>query len=188
MSENTLVLSRRFDHFEVLFQEYEEATSLTRESKLHKLISQVDVLSLTEEGIAYLYGRVLDLITVGVLEGTAWADPAKLQAVFVKGTLKSGHPGSSLEVMSELRMLALAKGDLQADNTTAQEAKEFLEEVIAHNLEFVFQSPTEETRATMSEHEMTKASQLFRFLMDEATLAGLRIAGWTSWKRKSTCS
>ena len=174
MQETQQAINRRFDHFEYLFQEFQEATPLTKGEKLNKLISQVDVLSLSEEGMAYLFQKVMELESAGVFADSAWAEPNRLQPLFVKGTLKGGHPTSSLELLSELRMLTYAKGEAQSEAVTADEAAAFLEEVVAHNLEFVFNTPTEETRATMSEHELAKATRLFRFLMAEMPLEGIK--------------
>ncbi|RUA34227.1 MAG: hypothetical protein DSY77_06240, partial [Bacteroidetes bacterium] len=43
-------------------------------------------------------------------------------------------------------------------------AESFIQEVIVANLEFVFNDPVEETRLTMSEHELHKVHNLFNFL------------------------
>lgn len=61
-------------------------------------------------------------------------------------------------------MLAIAKGDYKTDIISSEDAESFIQEVIVANLEFVFNDPVEETRLTMSEHELHKVHNLFNFL------------------------
>ncbi|WP_373395905.1 hypothetical protein V8V91_15080 [Algoriphagus halophilus] len=91
----------------------------------------------------------------------------------VKGTLKHGHPSSSFETLSELRMLRYAKGEDVHELLSAEDAQSFLEEVIVHNLEFALREPNEETRVQMSDRELKKAFNLFGFIMSEMDLNGV---------------
>ena len=168
------LIAKRFDHFEYLFQEYRESSNLTRPEKVSKLLSQVDSLSLSAEGLAFLYDRIVDLDREGVFDHGPWSDPGKLVPTLVNGTFKASHPNSSIELLSELRMLAYAKERMHSDLVSTEEAEDFLEEVIVHNLEFVFQTPSEETRTVMSEHELSKVAQLFAFLLEQVNLDGIK--------------
>ncbi|WP_421877981.1 hypothetical protein [Marinoscillum sp.] len=164
---------RVFDNFEQSFQEFQEATDLTRPNKATKLASQIDILSLTRDGLTYLYQKSGDLDKAGIFAGTAWNEPDKLVPALVKGTLKGGHPSSSFEILSELRLLAYANGDHQSTVINAAEAQNFLEEVMVHNLEFALKEPAEETRTMMSERELKKAYNLFGFIISEIDLGGV---------------
>ena len=104
------------------------------------------------------------------LMNSPWADPSKLVAGLVNGTLKSGHPNSTIEILSELRLLAIAKADYKTDVISKEEAEVFIQEVIVANLEFVFNEPVEETRLVMSEHELHKVHNLFKFLSEHIHL------------------
>lgn len=170
MTKSTGQETRKFDYFEHLFHEYQEATPLTKKEKFNRLVSQLGVLALSEGGIRFLYGKVSEVEASGFFDGTVWADPEGLQPSFVKGTMKLGHPDASIELMSELRMLALANEDMHHPKVTAEEAKAFLGQVLVHNLEFVYTAYSEETRATMSEQELHKASNLFGFLIETVPL------------------
>ncbi|GAA5031423.1 hypothetical protein GCM10011506_20800 [Marivirga lumbricoides] len=147
-----------------LIQELLESTPLTRQDKAHRLMGQVDVLTDSVEGIAIVYKSIGELSEAGIFEESPWADPSKLVGGLVNGTLKSGHPNSTIELLSELRLLSIAKGDYKTNLINAKEAENFIQEVIVSNLEFVFNEPVEETRLIMSEHELKKVHNLFNFL------------------------
>ncbi len=117
--------------------------------------------------------RVWNLIEAGYFKGSPWSDPDKLVPFLVKGTLKAGHPTSTIELLSELRLLRYAKGEDVCEAITAEDAQSFLEEVIVHNLEFALREPTEETRAVMTERELKKTFNLFGFIMSEMDLDGV---------------
>ncbi|MBK6264311.1 hypothetical protein JKA74_04625 [Marivirga sp. S37H4] len=153
-----------------LLNEFSEATSLTKPEKASRLMGQIDVLTDSMEGYSLIYNSIGDISEAGIFENSPWADPAKLVAALVNGTLKSGHPNSTIELLSELRLLAIAKGDYKSGKITAEEANNFIQEVIVANLEFVFNEPLEETRLIMSDHELHKVHNLFRFLSDRIHL------------------
>lgn len=164
---------RIFQNFEQSFEALKESTDLTRSDKATKLASQMDLLCLTRDGLTYLYEKSAELDRAGIFEGTAWNEPDKLVATLVKGTLKAGHPSSSFEILSELRLLAYAKNAATCEQISAKEAQDFLEEVVVHNLEFALKEPTEETRSVMSERELKKAFNLFGFMISEIDLQGV---------------
>ena len=171
----TETLIKGYDHFDLSLSEFKAATALTRPEKAQKLVSQMDPLSKTKEGMEYLFNKSLEIEAAGFFAGTAWNDPQKLSPVLVKGTLKAGHPTSAYEIMSELRMLAYAKNKKGgAHNLKAKEAEAYLEEVLMHNLEFVFQELTEETRLGMPVQEVTKVYNLFSLLLQKSGLQGIK--------------
>lgn len=153
-----------------LIQELSESTPLTRKEKAHRLMGQVDILTDSIEGIAIVYDSVGELSEAGIFDNSPWADPSKLVGGLVNGTLKSSHPNSTIELLSELRLLAIAKGDYQTNLINSGDAETFIQEVIVSNLEFVFNEPVEETRLIMSEHELRKVHNLFNFLSEHIHL------------------
>ena len=161
-------------NFQSLLDEFLASTSLTRPQKASKLLSQVDVICMKEDGVSLIFDHIDALSDAGIFSDTPWQDPDKLVPLLVKGTLKSGHPNSSFELISELRLLAIATGKIKTKGFDKEDAQDLLEEILVHNLEFVFQEPTEETRATMSEYELQKVHNLFVFLMKNANLEGLK--------------
>lgn len=173
--KNTMEITsnRVFENFERSLQELRESIDLTRQEKSTRLASQVDILSMSRSGLAYVYEKTSELEQAGVFTGTVWSAPDKLVPYLVKGTLKAGHPTSSFEILSELRMLAYATGRAESDQISSGEAQAFLEEVLVHNLEFAYQEASEETRNAMSPRELKKAFNLFSFIVSEIDLQGV---------------
>ncbi|UZD22277.1 hypothetical protein PBT90_02300 [Algoriphagus halophytocola] len=168
-----LTTDKVFTNFEQSLQEFKDSGALTKKEKASKLASHIDILSLTRSGLAFLYGKSVELDRAEFFKGTSWNDPDKLVPYLVKGTLKYGHPSSSFETLSELRMLRYAKGEDVHEEVSAEDAQRFLEEVIVHNLEFALREPTEETRMRMPERELKKVFNLFGFIMSEMELKGV---------------
>jgi len=100
---STTLTERSMDNFPDSYQEFMEATSLTKADKAGKLVSQVNALSLTSEGLDYLYEKIGEMEGAGIFKDTPWHEPDRLVPTLVKGTLKAGHPNSAIELLSELR-------------------------------------------------------------------------------------
>ncbi|WP_258104780.1 hypothetical protein [Marinoscillum sp. MHG1-6] len=167
------ITDKVFDNFDQSLRDFVDSAEITKQDKATKLTSQVDVLSLTRNGLSHLYSKSAVLDEAGIFKGTAWDEPDKLIPFFVKGTLKAGHPSSSFEILSELRLLGYATGVNTSSKISQEEAQDFLEEVMVHNLEFALREPSEETRSIMSDREMKKAFNLFSFIMTEIDLSGV---------------
>lgn len=170
----TITLDRAQENFEIGFEEFVSATPLTRADKASKLASQIDMMSQTPEGIKHLYERCIALEEAGIFENSPWISPEKQAPPLVKGTLLAGHPTSSFEILSELRILAYANGKAKSETFSAKDASNFLEEVLVHNLEFAFDELTEQSRSKLSERERKKVVNHFSFLIDNADLEGIK--------------
>lgn len=168
-----LSTERAFDNFNTSYRDFLEATDLIRQEKATKLASQIDILSQSRDGLTFLFEKSVELEKNGLFQNTAWNEPDKLVPSLVKGTLRVGHPSSSFEIVSELRMLAIAGGLATSEKVTRQSAQEFLEEVLVHNLEFAFNQLTEESRTSMTEREVKKANNLMGFIISEMDLEGV---------------
>ncbi|WP_158857075.1 hypothetical protein [Lunatibacter salilacus] len=171
---NQVLTDNTYQKFEEHFKEFNLATVLTRPEKARTMMGQIDLLIDTTEGLDFIYQNIENLSNAGIFEGSPWADPSKLVAGLVNGTLKSGHPNSTIEILSELRLLAIAKGDLEMKGITPSDAENFIQEVIVANLEFVFNEPLEETRLVMSEHELKKVHTLFKFIAEKTKLDNVK--------------
>ncbi|MGB6035073.1 MAG: hypothetical protein WBG42_02310, partial [Cryomorphaceae bacterium] len=169
-----VVSDQAYANFEECFDEYLEATPLTKPQKAQKLTSQIDLLSRTPQGLEYLYERSLDLEAAGLFDDSPWQNPAKQVHTLVRGTLLSGHPSSTFEIASELRILAYANGREGPSNYPAADAKKYLEEVVVQNLEFAFDELNEESRSKLTPQERKKVVNNFRFLMEKANLSGIK--------------
>lgn len=171
---NQVLTENTYQKFEEQFKEFCQATALTKPEKAKKIMGQIDLLIDTSEGLDFIYQNIEGLTKAGIFDGSPWADPSKLVASLVNGTLKSAHPNSTIEILSELRLLAIAKENLKLKGITPIEAENFIQEVIVANLEFVFNEPLEETRLLMSEHELKKVHTLFRFIAEKTKLDNVK--------------
>lgn len=170
----TETLKKVYHNFEESFSEFKAATDLTRAVKAQKLASQIDLLSRTPKGLEFLFEKCLEMEAAGIFKDTAWSDAQMQVPALVQGTMLSGHPGSSFEILSELRMLAYSLGKKGTASVTQEEAISFLEEVIVHNLEFAFDELTEESRSRLTQQERRKVVNHFQFLLKKAKLSGIK--------------
>jgi len=170
----TIVYDRVYDNFQSGLEELKSATSLTKAQSAHKLSSQVDLLILEPEGVRYLYDHVQELESAGFFDNSPWSDPEKQVPTLVKGTLMSGHPNSSIEILSELRTLSYAKGLGLHGKISQEDAATFIEEVLVLNLEFAFDELNEETRNKLTPQERRKVVNHFRFLLEHAELDNIK--------------
>jgi len=161
-------------NFENSFNNFKESTDLTKPLKAASLISQVEQLSHTHKGLEFLFNQCLELEAAGIFKDSVWENPQKQVPSLVKGTLLSGHPNSSFEILSELRILAYALGQKGNTPLSTNEAKTFLEEAVVHNLEFAYDELTEATRLKITPQERRKLVNHFQFLVGKAELDGIK--------------
>lgn len=144
-----------------------------------KSVYQTDVFQAGEAllthrgGLEHLYARAHRFDEVGVFQGGAWADPSKLRAPLVAGSLALNGIYPVVESFSELRMLAIATEKCRSDAVTAEQARTFLEEVMALNLNYVFPADTEAERVEGGPF-WTSNVALFALIADEIGVASLR--------------
>ncbi len=124
------------------------------------------------EGMQILYQFADRFDKAGVFQDSPWEHPAKLQAPLVTGSIKAKGTQSLIEILSELRMLSIAKERHRHKNVSAEMAKSFLYEVMALNLDFLFPEDTEAARLERSK-EVKRAENLFKFLAAELTLSAI---------------
>ncbi|WP_046214226.1 hypothetical protein [Paenibacillus wulumuqiensis] len=158
---------------------FEQALQILQEAKpFAKSLYQTDVfqraidLAHTEEGIEILKSHAPRFDEAGVFSGGPWEDAAKLQPGFVGGSLKLKGVNSIVELLSELRMLAIARSEYQHPEVSADAARTFLNEVLALNLNFLFPADTEESRIESGEH-IERAQRLFHLLSRELSLKAI---------------
>lgn len=90
------------------------------------------------DGLAALYARVPAMETKGVFTNGDWGRPAILRPALAVRTLRQGAPDyTAIEILSELRLLAVAMGDYLHSGISAEQAKHFLTQVTALNLDLL---------------------------------------------------
>ncbi|MRX74055.1 hypothetical protein GJU40_18185 [Bacillus lacus] len=166
MSTNTSTYSQKFQ---------EKLESLRNAKPFAKSMYQTDVfqaaieLARQPEGLSAIYEQAGTFDESGVFHGGPWEDPSKMQPPLVGGSLRLKGVNSIVELLSEMRMLSIAKGDYQHPKITADEARSFLNEVLALNLDLLFPPETEQARIDSGEH-IDRAQNLFEYLGAELSL------------------
>ncbi|MEX0995022.1 MAG: hypothetical protein WD599_05795, partial [Balneolaceae bacterium] len=150
-----------------------EANPLLAETHKKKLLSSVEILTDSGEGIRFLYDHIEDLIQGGIFTETMWEDPARLVPSLVGGTLKAGGQHTVFEILSELRMLAIANETLRYKRYQPGKARTFLEETLVNNLDLVFPDHSEETRS-LDDSTIKKIRKLFDFLLSHISVDAIK--------------
>lgn len=159
-------------YYETL-KNYSEATPLLAEPHKKKLLSSLDVLTDSEAGIQFLYERIDELVDAGIFRDTMWDDPARLVPTLVGGTLKAGGQNTIVEIMSELRIIAIANEKIRYKNFSAGKALTFLEDALVNNLDLIFPGGSEEDR-NLEESTLRKVNLLFDFLTDQIPIGNIK--------------
>ncbi|RUA35113.1 MAG: hypothetical protein DSY77_03310, partial [Bacteroidetes bacterium] len=89
---NQTLIDNSNQKLQELLEEFRSATSLTKTEKANRLMGQIDILSDSLEGLNLVYNQIEQICEGGIFNESPWADPSKLVAGLVNGTLKSGHP------------------------------------------------------------------------------------------------
>ncbi|PLR96842.1 hypothetical protein [Bacillus sp. T33-2] len=162
-----------------LKEKFEQALNALHHAKPYaKSMYQTNVfqtaidLARTDDGLAVLYENAAKFDEAGVFHGGPWEDPSKMQPPLVGGSLRIKGVNSIVELLSEMRMLSIAKGDYEHSSITADEARTFLNEVLALNLDFLFPPETEEARIQAGEH-IARGQRLFRYLGAELSFKAI---------------
>ena len=142
-----------------------------RKENISKILSIVDALTRTENGLQFLYDHISEIIDAGLLNESVWEHPDKLVPTLVKGTLCSGFPMIVYETLSELRMLKIAQQELNHPDFSYDEALQFLQDAIIDSFSFVFATSTEELRIKLTKQEQKRIKLLFNFILAHIPLS-----------------
>lgn len=120
-------------------QVLEESRSFAKLDKLPRVFDLVRRILLQAEGCAVIEARVERLESAGVFAGTDWAEPAILLPALTTYSLQSQNADTVIiEVLSELRLLAVARGAYLHPSVSAEQAHHYLTQVLAINLGLLF--------------------------------------------------
>lgn len=145
-----------------------------REDKTYRFLSQAEKHFQTAKGVEQIYQIMPEIIEAGVFAGSIWEKPQDLIPRLVGGTLKAGTPTSNFELLSEMRMLAIAEGRVQSETMPPLDAEAFLEKVIVLNLNLVFGSLNESDRVEFSKGELRKIRAVFEFIIQRVEIDGVK--------------
>jgi hypothetical protein len=169
MSNQTLVLK---DRLNMALERLEQAKPFAKSMYQTDIFQLAIELAGSDDGLAIIYENAPRFDNAGVFNGGPWEDPTKMQPPLVGGSLKLKGVNSIIELLSEMRMLAIAKGDYKHKGLSKKEAEAFLNEVLALNLDLLFPPETEEGRIQSEEH-INRAQRLFRYLGQELSFKAI---------------
>jgi hypothetical protein len=130
------------------------------------VLEQARRLFLSEGGIEALYQHAPALDAAGLFAGTDWAFPQALVPGLVANTLNHGDRQMvMLEVINQLRLLAVARGDASHAGISAEQARHYLTQVLALNLERVFGGGASEEARVGGGDMHTALDRLFAYLV-----------------------
>ncbi|MGA9872409.1 MAG: hypothetical protein WBQ44_14875 [Rhodococcus sp. (in: high G+C Gram-positive bacteria)] len=126
------------------------APDFSKGTKVRRVLDALNRVLTQPGGCAAVRDRAQALEDAGLFAGTDWAQPDILVPAFVGTSLRSGAVDTVvLEATSELRMLAIVAGEFEHPAISAEDAKRFLSQVLAMNLEALFSAPSEAERVRL---------------------------------------
>mgnify|MGYP000085371701 FL=1 len=126
------------------------APDFSKSTKLRRVIDSLQRVLMQRGGCAAVRERAAALEDAGLFLGSDWAHPDILVPSFVGTSLHSGNVDTVvLEATSELRMLAIIAGEYEHPSLSAEDARRFLSQVLAMNLEVLFSPPSEAERVRL---------------------------------------
>lgn len=125
-------------NFEATLEQFRQARTTDPKASSGEVLESARVVMTTSEGLDALYARVSDVEAAGVFAGRDWAQPSILQPVLaVRSLRQSSAEITVIEALSELRLLAVASGDYFHPGISAEQARNFLTQVMALNLDLL---------------------------------------------------
>ncbi|MDX1801089.1 MAG: hypothetical protein R3303_09190 [Marinobacter sp.] len=131
-----------------------------------EVLSVAHQLMAADGGINALYTRVRHFESAGIFGTSDWAQPAILQPALARRSLREGEAVTTVvEVLSELRLLAVVRGDFFHPGISAEQARYFLTQVLALNLDLLSGTMTEADRSRPRQLGSIVLS-LYRYLVE----------------------
>ncbi|WP_106230379.1 hypothetical protein [Halomonas ventosae] len=114
------------------------ANAIAEVSPVFEVIEAARPLMSDDMGLQALYARVPAIEAAGFFGGSDWDYPQTLVPSLAVRTVRHGDPIATLvESLSQIRLLAVAKGDYSHPSISAEHAHHFLAQVMAMNLDLV---------------------------------------------------
>ncbi|MFC7687786.1 hypothetical protein [Ureibacillus sp. GCM10028918] len=151
--------------FQKAFQQLLQAPLFSKKLYQETVLNEAINLLTEPNGLDKLYQYAPLLDQAGLFLGKPWENVRKLDATLVRGTLHAGGTTAMAESLSDLRILAIAKGDYVHPNLSSYEAAEFLTKVLALNIDLLIMKETEENRVKQL-YKDEQASKLLYFISE----------------------
>ncbi|WP_150910341.1 hypothetical protein [Marinobacter halotolerans] len=137
-NRNNGVATEHLQTLDAAIQRLTEANAIHGVSPVFEVIDAAKPLMFSPEGLDELYERVTAIESAGFFGGSDWDYPQTLVPSLAARTVRHGEPAATLvESLSQIRLLAVAKGDFTHPSISAEHAHHFLAQVLAMNLDLV---------------------------------------------------
>ncbi len=170
---NRDTVKRLAEKLDVALERLKKAKPFAKTTHQTDVFQMAGMLLKTDDGINALWKRAHRFDEAGVFYSGAWETPGTLRAEFIKGSLQANGVYPVVEMLSELRVLAIAKKQATSDSMTADDATTFLNQAVALNLEYLFPAETEAARVEAITHR-DEVERLFRLISEHLSLASIR--------------
>nr|WP_225316898.1 MULTISPECIES: hypothetical protein [Marinobacter] len=133
--------------FDMALADFARARSLSPDASSLSLLERARLLMTMPGGFDVLYRRVRALESAGIFGTSDWSRPGILQPALAKYSLReAGAVTTVVEAISEIRLLAVVRGDYFHRGISSEQARHFLTQVMALNLDLLSGTLTEADR------------------------------------------
>lgn len=133
--------------FDAALADFARARSASPQASSLGLLERARLLMTLPGGFDVLYRRVRALESAGIFGTSDWSKPAILQPALAKHSLReAGAVTTVVEAISEIRLLAVVRGDYFHPGISSEQARHFLTQVMALNLDLLSGTLTEADR------------------------------------------
>ncbi|APE32592.1 hypothetical protein BOX17_13235 [Halomonas aestuarii] len=152
MARTSDELTGLLKQFDDAVKRLDDAGDVAKPGKLPDVLITARQVMLHEGGCEAIEQRARAFEEAGVFRGSDWETPQFLVPSLTPHALKSADPNTVvIEALSELRLLAVAKGDYRHPHVSMEQSHHYLTQAMAINLRLLFGAPTEAERETQGE-------------------------------------
>ncbi|MCF8604260.1 hypothetical protein L5I01_12920 [Gordonia sp. HY442] len=172
-SQPSPALTSRVEQLDHAVTSMREAPDYTKSAKLRRVLDALRRVLTQDGGPGAVRERAQGLEAAGVFGGTDWDSPAILVPALAGPSLHSENVDTVvLEAVSELRLVAIAEGDYEHADMTADDARRFLSQVLAINLDLLLAAPSEAERVQQGK-SATMTRDVVAYIVDQIGYAAV---------------
>ena len=142
----TVVSSRIEKAFLQALNALEEAETFVKAKYQTEVFRRATDAFDSDAGFQFVMSHAHRFDAAGLFHAGPWEHPERLLAELVGGGLRAEGEYSSIEILSELRIIAIAVGKSSHPKMSAEDAQAFLQTIMGLNLDLLYGSETEESR------------------------------------------
>ena len=144
---NNAASAELLESLDAAISRLEERNAAEGVSPVFEVIDAAQPLMLSPDGLEALYERVPAIEAAGFFGGSDWDYPQTLVPSLAARTIRHGEPAATVvESLSQIRLLAVAKGNFIHPSISAEHANHFLAQALALNLDLVVSNLQESDR------------------------------------------